>query len=322
MRCKSIFAGLGLVCSVSYSSSSQVVDTTRAADSVRAITVLTILSVPPSSAAYIDSSFLGKTPITAIITRGTSHRLQIQQAGFHPFRCSIRAVNEDSLSVTGLLQPFSGSLSIFGNNSESTIKVDGQDCGNGRAEALQLAAGSHLVSVFDPVVGREISSPVEVELLKNTSVRAEYDVVPTRRLILAVLAPGYAQLSDGYNAKGIAFISASVGSLAYMISRYVQNAAAERDYRSALQDYDLAATELAVVQAKNIANRKYDQYQTTRNNLRISVGVVALVWVGNAVDVLMNHLFADRLEIYSRINPEIPGRPAIQGSITLAFRVR
>ena len=148
-----------------------------------------------------------------------------------------------------------------------------------------------------------VSTEVKIDQLKHSSYKAEYDIVSIPRLLGSITLPGYAQFADGKYIKGIGFTLAALGSVALMISKYTKYSSAEDAYKTALHNYDFAFDENTAIRARNEAERKQVEYQTSKENFEISLAVVAIVWVGNAIDVALNHFLSDRINAFAYTAP-------------------
>jgi len=265
--------------------------------------ILLIESIPTSSTVILDSIFSGMTPIAIPINNIKRHQISIHRSGFIPYKCEIATDFKDTLRIIAILQKHSGSISVFSENDQSIIKINGREYGNGRIDSLNLEIGTYELSVIDPSYQREISTEAKIDQLKHYSFKSEYDIISTPRLLGSIALPGYAQLSDDKYIKGIGFTLAAVGSVAFMISKYARYSSAEDAYKTALHNYDFAFDESTAILARNEAERKQVEYQTSKKNFEISLAVVAIVWVVNAIDVGLNHLLSDRINAFTYATP-------------------
>jgi hypothetical protein len=260
---------------------------------------LLIESIPPASTVILDSVFVGKTPIIIPINDIKHHQVIVQHSGFVPFNCEVAADFQDTLSINTILERYSGSISVFSDNDKSIIKINGRKYGSGRIDSLNLEFGTYDLSVYNPSYQRDVSTEINIEKLKNLTFKAEYNIVSVPRLLASIILPGYAQFDDKKYIKGIGFSMAALGSVAFMISKYFQYSSAEDDYNIALHNYDFATDENTAILARNEAERKQDEYQIDKKNFEISLAVVAFIWVGNAIDVVLNHLLSDRIDAFA-----------------------
>ena len=245
---------------------------------------------------------MGKTPLNIPIAIRQHHLLQVKNFGFLPFECKITPNTTDTIVINTILEGYSGSICVFTENDQSTIKIDGRERGKGRIDSLNLDIGYHEVRVYDPSFQRETSSSVYVKRLDRLSIKAEYNIVSVPMLFCSFMIPGYAQICDKYYFKGVGFSLAGIGSIALILSEYSKYSTAEQDYKTALNNYDRSTTEIDLLQNKNIADRQHDEYQVMKKRIGISIGIIAFVWIGNALDVAFNHFLTDRIEVISDVD--------------------
>lgn len=278
-------------------------------------------SNPSSSTVFLDSVNIGKTPLIVSINNIKNHQLVIRNTGYIPFKCEIGTESQDTISIKATLERYSGAIAVFSNNDESIIKINGKEYGKGRIDSLDLEMGIYKLSLFNPFYQREVSTEIKIDNLKLTTYEAEYDIISIPKLLGNLILPGSAQLNDNKYYKGTGFTFAALGSVTFMISKYITYANAEDSYKTALHNYDFANDESSVLSARYEADRKQKEYQTSKNNFRISVGIVAIVWVVNAIDVGINHLFTDRINILSCTNP-LEGQHFLASNYSISLKYR
>lgn len=259
--------------------------------------ILCIESLPSNASLILDSNVIGKTPITLHVTEGSSHKIRLQKPGYLPFQIEIASMPNDSILINAILEKFSASIAVITENKEATIEIDGRALGVGTVDSILLEPGTHEVSIFDPIRGNELNSSFQIEQTKHYTLKAEYRVPSTSRLIWSFLLPGYAQLSDNNQSKGILFALTAFGAVGYSLSEYFTFVSVEKSYKFALDAYDHAFTDKDVEQTKNVADRKESEYKVMRNRYGISLGVLAAIWLGNALDVTLNHFLSDRINV-------------------------
>ena len=92
--------------------------------------------------------------------------------------------------------------------------------------------------------------------------------------------------------------------------------------KSALKKYDKSATELEAKYNRIYSNRKKSEYEVAKKNLWISVGLMAAVWIANAVDFSLNHFLIDRIAV-SAVSDEanVNNIASIKYNLNLRFKL-
>ncbi|MDO8841627.1 PEGA domain-containing protein [Methanocalculus sp.] len=107
-----------------------------------------ITSSPSGATVRIDGHYSGTTPLTTMVTAGTTHRVQIEYSGYESWSAVYTAYSGQTTQVYATLtpnQPATGYLAVTSSPSGADVYVDGSYRGYAPMTVGNLYVGSHTV---------------------------------------------------------------------------------------------------------------------------------------------------------------------------------
>ncbi|MBR1369104.1 hypothetical protein RJ53_06185 [Methanocalculus chunghsingensis] len=107
-------------------------------------------SQPRGATVRIDGHYVGTTPITRSVTSGTTHRVQIELAGYESWAGTYTAYSGQTSPIYAALTPnppSTGFLAVTSNPSGADVYVDGSYRGYAPMTVGNLNVGSHTIEL-------------------------------------------------------------------------------------------------------------------------------------------------------------------------------
>lgn len=108
--------------------------------------ILAVESVPEGASVYVDSAFVGQTPLKKSFSQG-SYDVKVVLAGFRTIARRISVEKNQTATMQAKLSKEYGNIKIASNPSGATVYLDGQRQGQATPIEMQLSPGKYTVKV-------------------------------------------------------------------------------------------------------------------------------------------------------------------------------
>lgn len=271
-------------------------------DSLFAEPVLTVKSMPEGASVYIDSLFVGKTPIDSIALEPGPHRVLLKREGYRNAEGILQLSQGKKTLINRELIPLYGFLSLDVTPADAAVTIDGNSVSTGGFERLRLPAGWHTVNVTHPMHEHRMTE----QFYMNPGVHKEY-AAPMDKFSLtaayrSMLIPGLGQMMDKSYVKGAYEFISFAGLTGLLLSAQTTVTEREADLDIARIKYQGAATESEALITRAAVTRASSDLTSARNKVTMAAAGVVTVYLLIILDAVLNHSTEERI-ILKNVSP-------------------
>lgn len=149
--------------------------------------ILAVESLPDGASVYVDSAFVGQTPLKKSFSQG-SYDVKVVQTGFQTYARRISVEKNQTAMIQAKLSKEYGNIKISSTPSGATVYLDGLRQGQVTPFEMQLSPGKYTIKVE-----RERFYTYEEEVVVDASKtqNVEADLVPQiGKLVIETTPPG------------------------------------------------------------------------------------------------------------------------------------
>ena len=131
---------------------------------------LIVTSTPTDAAVYIDSEYIGQTPVEISISEG-NHTVRLSKHEYKDYTAIVTIEAGKNATINTTLTPLFGFLTITSNILDSEVYTDNQKIGVTPIERYKLSVGNHTIEVRS--AGYKVfSQNITVEPAKTLTINA------------------------------------------------------------------------------------------------------------------------------------------------------
>ncbi len=270
---------------------------------------------------FIDDSLYGVTPLKDIKINLVQHNIRIEKKGFDTFTRKINTLKRVHIIDADLISSY-GSISLVDSVRNSTVYIDGKLVKSEDLSKYSLLTGEHELAYKCNQDNVSSENNFEVKPDKNYVFLVNHRTMTLRPFLFSYIVPGLGQFQNGHKLSGVEIFGGTLisGVLFYLTqTKYDLN---RRDYNNNRTSYLDARNEYEASFYKDLMARSESLVNKSQVYRNISIGLLAVVYVYNLFDALLNHSIKDEIKILEvnnipkndltalyRINVKIPFEP-------------
>lgn len=256
-------------------------------DSLFPASVASITSVPEGASVFIDSAFVGRTPLYKLSIPVGWHHVSLQMPEYRERNASFFVEPGFSQNMSTHLIPRFGFISVAVSPPDSRVSIDGGYPHTGRISDREISVGWHSMTVSH--AGFPTAGPRHFYVGPGYSEKfnAGLNYFSPKAALYSAVVPGLGQFLDGSRVKGSIEFAAMTGALSFMFNSLDHRATRNSDFILADAAYENASTESQAIMAR--ADLEVAASNLTRARDLADAGIIAAgaVYVLTIADALI-----------------------------------
>jgi hypothetical protein len=259
-------------------------------------TTVNVTTVPASARLYVDSVFVGLTPLV-IDTLG--HRrtwFRIEKKDYHLREFWVKVPTDTSAgSLHLVLRSSVGFLSIVSARDTFACMIDDTLYVTGPFRGLKLSEGWHRLLLRQQCTGRNFSTIVAVPSARDTVFETRFGYTTLMPVLWSAIIPGVAAFHDDAVWESAVFCAGTTGfaAAAILLDRSMKRRSGAFDTEYA--KYLAALSENEAVRLKQSSKTAFDEREVMRTPRAVAIGMFAAFYLGTLVDAILEHAHDDEL---------------------------
>lgn len=246
-----------------------------------------IHSAPSGSDVFLDSAYIGRTPIDSLKLSAGDHILELRKKDFKDLAETITIAEGYSKTIDETMLPTYGYISFSLSPKDANISIDNKSFTTGDINKMKLKTGWHNVTVSHPILKDTLKEKFYVVPSGYYEYKAGFKKFSWMPVVYSAIVPGLGQINDGSYIKGSLEFLVTAGA-GYILSNLVQK---ENDCKSTFNnaqvDYNIAYNERLAAAARGALKEAASNHNRARNNVTVAYTVLGAAYVINIVDVLL-----------------------------------
>jgi hypothetical protein len=197
-------------------------------------------TVPNGARVFLDSVFIGRTPLDRLIIPVGMHSVKIELEDYQE-RSGIFIIEAGKdIIVSNVLVPAFGFSSISVSPADARVSIDNGSAITGGVDRKRLTVGWHTISVSHPAFSNSLTTKAYISPAHLTTFTADVDGFSIRALLYSIVLPGFGQICDGAIVKGSIELFGMAGD-GYLLYRAIQiRDVKTTDFQNSCYNYDAA----------------------------------------------------------------------------------
>ncbi len=260
-----------------------------------------ILSTPTGAEVFLDSTFIGRTPIDSLKIPVGYHSVELKMNEYKDITGSLKIIGGYDKTINKTLYPTFGFVSVSVSPKDAEISLDNNRIYTGNISRMKIKTGWHNLSVFHPVLKDTLREKFYIESATFNDFKANFNVFKWRTIVLSSVIPGLGQVCDGSYLKGSLEFLINAGACYFLISSKSKLDDKKWDFLNAQNSYELSANENQAILNRTLMDKAASNYKNAKNVVTVAFAVVGVAYVVNLIDAIVFH--SKKNEIY--LNKEI-----------------
>ena len=260
-----------------------------------------IQSIPSAAEIYLDSIFVGRTPIDSLPISPGDHLIKFKLDEYKDFSTLISIYPGIDKTITQTLLPNFGFVSYSVTPSDVQIKFDNKISYLGKIDKLKLKVGWHDVSISHPISKNVIEKKFYVAPFEYDEYSASFNKFTWKHLTYSAFIPGLGQYMDNSRTKGTLEFLLAAGAVYFVFDSQKKVDEKELDFNKAKYKYDMSNNAIQAINDRIELEKATSDYNTAKNNVTISFITLGAVYVLNLIDTYLFHSIHNEITLDNSI---------------------
>jgi hypothetical protein len=267
--------------------------------------VVRVSSLPSGASVFLDSGFVGRTPLDSLVVTQGHHRVSLQLEQYQQKDVNFIAIAGFSQRIAGELLPKAGFVSVTVSPPDSRITIDGTYAVTGNITLAKLPIGWHTVEISH--VGFDDAHPkrILIQPACYEQIDAGLDRFSPNAVLTSLLVPGLGQIVDGSTLKGSLEIAINTGTIFFLVNALSHRTSRDAQFLSARAAYDNATTESAATTARADLEVASSNLSRARGAVTAGAIVALTAYVVTLADALMFHSRNRTISVESNLQLDV-----------------
>jgi hypothetical protein len=209
----------------------------------------------------------------------------------------------DTIEIRAKLKPHWSWLGIHVSPPGARARIDTSDYLGTQGELVRVPVGIHTLYFEDRATGRTVDRKIDVQPADTALIGATLGTPSLFPLVTSIFIPGSGQFYDRSPIEGLGFLVGVAASLYFTMETIHEHDQAIADYQNRFSAYKAATGEGEALQLRNDMLASLDRSHSLAKRSNVMVGVSAVIYLANLLDVYFFHLQDDIVEFPGKFEP-------------------
>lgn len=255
--------------------------------------IFNITTMPPNTSVYIDSVFMGITPLFFKAERKRKYLLSLEAEEYVRYNKWISS-EDDTINLNINMKINYSWVNIGTNETDSKITLD-DSIHIIQNIIFRISTGRHSLRVENNDGTRFIEREIESEASDTIGFNALIGVPSFYPVVFSAVIPGSGQFYDNSKLEGVAFLVGTFSALFLGINASDQEQSAYEEYQNLYNNYLGANDEETADKYRSESIAKLDEVNSYTKQKNWYFGITLGLYLFNLIDTYLFHSFDDFL---------------------------
>ncbi len=250
--------------------------------------LFSVYSNEPKAEVYLDSSFIGYTPIIKKYIDVGVHNLSVKLKDYTTWNKRIN-IHSNFYEYKAKLKYKFGTLTFKNNSVKETFQIDDNSTVYLPSDVIRLPVGKHLIKVASKKFHKKFDDSFYILPKDKLSVKFNYGIKNYNPFLYSAILPGLGQIKDNSPQKGYIIMATNIllGAVAiHFASDYNSKL---KEYKNSIDIYNQEFDITSVIKDKRIMIDNYNKAKTALKLKNYSLGAFLISYLYNLADAYLNH---------------------------------
>ena len=258
---------------------------------------LSIYSDPKDVQVYLDSVYVGHTPLEINNLIEKEYSIRIFHPPYETWNANIKAIRGKNITIFTLLYIKKGMLSLQCVPENIYVSLDSILLQKDSLSGFMVSYGNHKIDIHSDSLKRSISSTFFINPGDTLSLRARLGYCSLTSTIQSFVIPGVGQMRDGSILEGLAFTTGTLVLFLYSSNLNHQYQDRLTSYNSIREAYLQASTEIDIIRLRNEMSDAYGSANNTFKKRNIAYATLITFYLVNVADAFLFHNKDDEIRV-------------------------